>query len=61
MPQGEVEIFKTFWGFEYHQPPYNTVPPLLIYADLIATGNARNLETARIIYEKEIVGLIQAS
>ncbi|MEN8216746.1 MAG: type IV toxin-antitoxin system AbiEi family antitoxin [Pseudomonadota bacterium] len=59
MPQGE--ILETFWGFEYHQPPYNIVPPLLIYADLIATGNARNIETARIIYEKEIVGLIQAS
>jgi len=58
MPQGEVEILETFWGFEY---PHNLVPPLLIYADLIATGNARNIETAKIIYEKELVGLIQAS
>jgi len=26
----------------------------LIYADLLATGEARNSETARILYEKEL-------
>jgi hypothetical protein len=30
------------------------VPPLLIYADLMATGDTRNIETARMIYEKEL-------
>jgi len=34
-------------------------PPLLVYADLMATGEQRNLETARMIYEKYIVQLIR--
>lgn len=32
-----------------------TAPPLVIYADLIATADERNLETAQIIYEKYLV------
>jgi hypothetical protein len=28
------------------------VPPLLVYADLLATGDARNLETAALIRER---------
>ena len=53
-PQGKVEIFRRFWNFDY---PWNYVelaPPLLIYADLIATANDRNIETARIIYDEYI-------
>ena len=53
-PQGKVEIFRTFWNFDY---PWNYVelaPPLLIYADLIATADDRNIETARIIYDQYI-------
>ncbi len=34
-------------------------PPLLIYADLLATGDTRNIETARMIYEQELTGLIR--
>ncbi|MCK4264123.1 MAG: hypothetical protein KAX27_04190 [Candidatus Aminicenantes bacterium] len=26
----------------------------MIYADLLATGKVRNIETARILYEKEL-------
>jgi len=53
-PQGKVEIFRTFWNFDY---PWNYVelaPPLLIYADLTATADDRNIETARIIYDQYI-------
>jgi len=53
-PQGKVEIFRRFWNFDY---PWNYVelaPPLLIYADLIATADDRNIETARIIYDEYI-------
>ena len=28
------------------------VHPILIYADLLATGNERNIETAKMIYDK---------
>jgi hypothetical protein len=54
-PNGNVEIRKKFWNFDFiwHDPKYdNLVPPLLIYADLLVTGDARNLETANIIYEQ---------
>jgi len=51
--RGKVEMLDKFWQFE-SLAQNRLVPPLLIYADLIATGNARNIETARLIYEKEI-------
>lgn len=53
-PQGDIEILRMFWNFEIDLPHKNMVPPLLIYADLLATGEARNIETARILYEKEL-------
>ena len=52
--QGDIEILWMFWNFEIDWPHKNMVPPLLIYADLLATGEARNIETARILYEKEL-------
>lgn len=53
-PDGNVEILDAFWETEDKE----LAPPLLIYADLIATGDARNIETARMIYEKELTGLV---
>jgi hypothetical protein len=52
--EGNFEILRKFWNFETDWPHKNMVPPLLIYADLLATGEARNIETARILYEKEL-------
>jgi len=37
----------------------DTVHPILVYADLIASGDKRNIEIANMIYEKEITGLIR--
>lgn len=53
-PQGNVEILKKFWYFDLEGPPPGPrlVPPLLTYADLMATGDARNLETAAILRER---------
>jgi len=53
-PQGDIEMLRMFWNFEIDWPHKNMVHPLLIYADLLATGEARNIETARILYEKEL-------
>jgi hypothetical protein len=53
-PKGEIEILKKFWYFCGETPERNTVPPLLVYADLIGTGNERNIETARKIYEQDL-------
>jgi len=58
-PDGDAEVLEAFWQFEFDWPHPELVPPLLIYADLLATGDARNLETARIIYEQELAGLIR--
>jgi hypothetical protein len=48
---GNVEILRQFW-----QPASEekTVPPLLIYADLMNSGYGRNVETAKIILENEL-------
>jgi len=48
-PRGEVEILKRFWHFQADLPRPDVVPPLLVYADLIATRDDRNIETARAI------------
>jgi hypothetical protein len=56
-PAGDVEIRKRFWTFE---PAWNhpeLVPPVLIYADLLATGDARCMEAAKRIYERYLAGL----
>jgi len=49
---GNVEVYKKFWNFDHVTLNEKTVPPLLIYADLINTSDNRNLETAKIIYER---------
>jgi len=53
-PRGKVEILKAFWNFDYPNQEPHTVHPLLIYADLIATGDPRNIDTARIINDNEL-------
>jgi hypothetical protein len=50
---GDIEIIDAFWDFK-DEPLAETVPPILVYADLLATLDPRNFETARIIYEKHI-------
>ena len=47
---GNLEVLQKFWAFEL--PKADTQPPLLVYADLIATGDAMNIETAQIIRER---------
>jgi hypothetical protein len=50
--QGDIEILDAFWDFADEQELPETVPPLLVYADLIATLDPRNLETAKLIYNE---------
>jgi hypothetical protein len=54
---GNVIVNQKFWQNDIlkEEPDnnfQNTVPPLLVYADLINTAIPRNIETAKIIYEK---------
>lgn len=48
---GDIEILRTFWKFDHKLINLGIAPPLLIYADLMATGDDRNIETAEIIYD----------
>jgi len=49
-PNGEVAIYKPFWKNQENR----TVSPLLIYAQLMYSGNDRNIETAKLIYDEYI-------
>jgi hypothetical protein len=44
-PTGNVELVTRFWEFE--NDPLELAPAILVYADLLATGDARCIEVAR--------------
>jgi hypothetical protein len=50
--RGDTEILKKFWDLGDEPPWPDTAPVLLVYADLIASGDDRNIETARMIYDR---------
>jgi hypothetical protein len=56
---GDVEILERFWQPGKKLEDSELVHPILIYADLLATGNERNLEAAKIIYDRNIIRLIR--
>jgi len=53
-----VDVRRRFWHFpdEGAQP---CVPPVLVYADLLATGDARCMETAKRLYDEHVVRLVR--
>lgn len=51
---GDAEILDAFWDQNLTAGTRDVVPPILAYADLMTTANARNLEAARLIYEQHI-------
>jgi len=57
--QGNVEILAPFWNFKFEFGDRGIAPPILVYADLMATGDHRNIEAAGMIYEKYINRLIR--
>lgn len=56
-----LELRKPFWGpaLRVEGRP-DTVPPALVYADLLATGDARCIETAQLIYDDHLARLLPA-
>lgn len=54
---GNVELRERFWKCETPDIDQTIVPPLLVYADLMATGDTRNIETAKIIYSDYLKGI----
>lgn len=53
-----VEFYKTFWNDTVIQDK-QIVHPVLAYADLIATGDARNHKVAKMIYDKYLARYIE--
>ena len=54
--RGNFELLEPFWNFETEEldKVHRLCPPLLIYADLLATGDARNIEVANMIREQHL-------
>jgi hypothetical protein len=50
-PAGEVEVLEAFWPAEIAGEKLGLAPTPLIYADLLATGDTRRIETAKLIYD----------
>jgi len=57
-----VEVRKPFWpeGLKLEGRP-DTVPPALVYADLLATGDGRCLETAQMVYDEYLARSLPAA
>lgn len=51
-PGGKVELLGRFWKFPAE--PAGLVPDVLVYADLMAIGDARATETANLLHERII-------
>jgi hypothetical protein len=46
-PAGRIEVVEMFWNSHYFADWFPTVPPHLIYADLVATQDSRNIAAAQ--------------
>ena len=57
---GTVLIYQPFWPEKfaalYTKKEKGVVHPILVYADLIATGDPRNMEVAGRLYDEQIAG-----
>jgi hypothetical protein len=49
---GNVEIYRRFWTFDGDEA--GLAPTPLVYADLMATGDGRCIETAKMIYDEHL-------
>jgi hypothetical protein len=60
---GIVEVRRPFWGASLlgDAPRPDIVPPVLVYADLLATGDGRCIETAQMLYDDYLIRLFPAA
>lgn len=54
--EGNVDFRRRFWAFPGEEP--RLVPTLLVYADLLAIGDARCLETAQLLRDGILARLV---
>jgi hypothetical protein len=55
---GTIEIYDYFWNPRDNDNE-QIVPPMLVYADLVATGDQRNIETADLIFKGNVIKYIR--
>ncbi|MEO8330352.1 MAG: type IV toxin-antitoxin system AbiEi family antitoxin, partial [Candidatus Nanopelagicales bacterium] len=56
--EGLLEVRRPFWGATLKLDGHpKTVPPALVYADLLAIGDARCIETAQMVYDEFLARL----
>ena len=48
---GTIKVYRKFWQYEDKETP-GVAPVLLVYADLLLTGDPRSAETAQKIYDE---------
>lgn len=58
-PKGNIEILETFWNFPADTKRPDIVPAPLVYADLVATLDPRNLEIAAMVRTQHIEGTLR--
>ncbi|WP_024327720.1 type IV toxin-antitoxin system AbiEi family antitoxin [Thioalkalivibrio sp. AKL19] len=58
-PTGNIELHKSFWPPECNTDAPDLAPRLLVYAELLASGHERNIETARMLYEQGLAGHLE--
>jgi hypothetical protein len=55
---GNIEILNAFWDGRINLERKGIAPALLVYADLLATGDPRNIQAAELLYENELARFI---
>ena len=53
-PNGNIELLEAFWPLKANITNNDLAPALVVYADLLAIGDDRTTETAKLLYEKLI-------
>ena len=51
-PDGDIEVLEKFWDLPIDGAAPSDTPPLLTYADLVASMEPRNLEVATMVYQQ---------
>lgn len=53
-PRGEIEVYSLLQELPRQDPWSQCAPAIMVYADLLASLDSRNMETAKVLFEKVI-------
>lgn len=49
-PNGYIKVYEKFWNYDDYKS--NIAPPLLVYADLMSTGDKKSTDAAERVYDE---------